>query len=63
MTEVPKTTIMKIRRVVEERWIELDPDAAQEDLAELAEEFDEAAADDFDDADEPDADDEDDDED
>lgn len=59
MTEVPKTTIMKIRRVVEERWIELDPEAAQEDLAELAEEFDEADAGAFDDADDPDDDDDD----
>jgi hypothetical protein len=45
MTEIPKTTIMKTRRVVEERWLELDRDAAQEVLAEMVEDFDSDDAD------------------
>ena len=60
MTEIPKTTIMKTRRVVEERWLELDRDAAQEVLAEMVEDFDSDNADDLDDADEDDDDEDDD---
>jgi hypothetical protein len=37
MTEVSKTTIMKVRRVVEEHWLEMDSDEAQSVLADLME--------------------------
>jgi hypothetical protein len=49
MTEVSKTTIMKVRRVVEEHWLEMDSDEAQSVLADLVEDPGDGGDDAFDD--------------